>query len=245
MRNLLLIMMLSLAAGSAACRPSPAESIPTAPVLVGSVEIQVPPEGAIIYAEVVYAAGISAQLPAQGFLLKLNNAEDETLIQVTVVPDSAGHWAVELPHPYNGEPTEMTLIAAPHYDGAPTEIDYAAQPLVLAGQSYRPPGIFGSIFTPTDGATVGGDSMLVSGTVSGVFEGSFSLALIDSTGSAIDTQIVTAASGSALDEVPWTAALATHGYTGAAEIRVLVYSADDGSESVLAKASIVITQDAG
>jgi hypothetical protein len=237
----------------AACSPStsstsvqsPSTIAPTSAPLTGSVTINTPPDGAIIYSETVVVSGTAQNVPDNHFLVKLITAEDKTLAIVTANIDSGGNWSAEIVHGYAGEPTEVTISALPDYAGAPIDDDYAEGSIVISGRSYRPEGTYGGITAPLDGASVGGDTLQVSGTASGVFENQFTVELRSPDGKAISTQHVTLNNPNVIDEMPWETDLPTNGYLGPAEVRAYATSAKDGSEIPLGSAKITVTAAAG
>jgi hypothetical protein len=223
-----------------ACNVTP-QSTPT---IIGGVDIVYPQDGSIIYAEQLFVSGTASDIPGDSFALQLIGP-DGSIIGRYPVAMSAGEWQVELPHGYIGEPIEVNIFAVPQNGNLPSDVDYDVATIVLAGQTYRPDGAFGSIVSPTEDSTMGGDTFEVRGTVSGVFENTFTLSLISADNSTIDSKPVTVFNPYFTDEVPWTAELMTNGYTGAAEIRALYFSPADGSEIVLAVVQVTIQEAAG
>lgn len=230
---------------AAACGPGQPEATPTptAPALTGSVAILLPASGAIIYSEVLNVSGTANSLPNNQFTLQLENIDGDTVNQSVITVAENGNWEVELTHGYSGEPSEFTILALPT-NGA-TSDDYDAASVVIAGNSYRPEGTFGSIISPADGSTIGGDSVEVTGTASGLFENEFVLALVDSNGNEVSRQNVTVYNPNFIDDMPWTAELATAGYLGSATIRAFAISARDGSEIPLDSVSVTVSDAAG
>ncbi len=216
----------------------------TTPLITGSVDIVYPQDGSVIYAEQLFLSGTASDIGEDTFSLELIGP-DGSIVGRYPVQTSAGEWQIEIPHGYRGEPIEVNIFAVPEAGNIPSEMEYDVVTIVLAGQTYRPEGVFGSIMSPRDGDTVGGDTFEVSGTVSGVFENTFTLALYDAEGNVIDRKAVTVVNPYFTDEVPWSDALATNGYTGSAKIRALYNSPADGSETVLADAQVVVQEPAG
>lgn len=233
------ILFISVAFLSA-CSPATPAATPTAttPALVGSVDIQYPEDGTTIYSEVLYVSGTSEGLPGDMFRLQVVGADDAIIAQNTIVADSDGPWQIEIPHGYSGEPVEATIYAVPADETVPGDYDVAG--IVISGQSYRPEGTFGSIISPINGTAVDSDTIEVSGTASGVFENTFTLELLDSTGSMLNQQFVIVTNPYFIDEAPWKATLLTGDYTGAATIRAYAISARDGSEIDMGSVNITI-----
>ena len=245
MRNLILLAALFVL-GACGSSKSPSSTTPAPtdiPPLTGSVSITTPESGSVVYSEVMFVSGTASDLPGNQFTLELVAPDDSIIAQSPVVVGSDGSWSIEIPHGYNGEPIEVIVQAVPE-NAQPTEI-YDAKLIAMAAQSYRPEGTFGSISFPLDGLEIGGDSIEVQGTASGLFEGSFILELDDANGNVIDSHPETTANPYYIDEVPWVSSLATNGYTGAAVIRAYAISARDGTEIPLASVSVTITVEAG
>lgn len=241
------LILLILFSG-AACSPNPPAATATPllpPTLSGTVEISIPQAASVIYAEALYLAGTAENIPNQQFKIKLLDPEGLALTQVDVAVQEDGKWQVELVHGYTGDPTEITIAALPSYTDAPADTLYAERSVLLAGHSARPEGTFGSITAPLANDTIGGDFIQVSGTVSGVFENTFTVELRAEDGAVIDQKLVTATNPYFIDEVPWTAELLTSAYTGPATIRAYALSARDGSEIPLADVSIILSRTAG
>jgi hypothetical protein len=209
------------------------------------VEITYPLDGTIVYSELLYVSGTATDIPNKTFLIRLVGADDQKIVEAAVQPGEDGSWTVELAHGYNGEPMEMALLALPAVEDVSNESDYAIHQIVVAAQSYRPQGSFGSITSPSEGGTVGGESFEVTGTVSGVFENTFILALMGEDGTEIDMKPVTMLNPYFLDEVPWVAELETNGYTGSAVIEVYEISARDGSKIPFGSVRVTVVQEAG
>jgi hypothetical protein len=243
MRQLIFALLTLLAA----CGPvTPvATPMPTTPAVTGTVEIEYPPAGTVVYSEVLQLSGMAQGVPDNQFAIQLTGADEKSMGRATAQVNPDGTWTVEMVPGYTGEPMEVTILALPIYDGAPPNSDYTISPIVLAGSSYRPEGVFGSVTLPSEGEQVGGDSIEVSGTASGVFENQFQVELRAPDGSVVTSQGVTLVNPYFADEVPWVIELATNGYTGPAEIRAFTNSPSDGSEILLGSVNVTITQDAG
>jgi hypothetical protein len=230
----------ALLAGCDSGTSSTATAQPTdIPTLTG-VEIESPQSGTVIYAEMVYISG-AVTGESRVFRVELVDTEDNILAQVTL-DEEPGDWAAELVHGYTGEPTEITIRAAPDDDD---ETAYDTVSVLLADSSQRSPGSFGSILQPGDGVMLGGDSIPVEGMASGLFENEFILELIDEGGTTIDQEFVLLNNPYFIDEVPWQAVLNVSGYTGPAQIRAYYIDAEDGSEQTLDSITIEIGDAAG
>jgi hypothetical protein len=228
---------------SAACTPVDSSAPTTAPTLTGSVDILSPLAGTTVYAEVLLVRGTAQGLPNNTFTLEVVGIDDEIIARSTVIV-SDGQWSVELPHSYSGEPMEVSLYALPSDADLTSQQHYDTAAVVLAGLSYRPEGTFGTITAPVGGTTVGGELVPVSGTASGLFEGTLLLGIYAADGTEISRLVLTL-EGQPYDLVPWTADLPTNAYTGLAEIRAFYQQASDGKPVVIASVQVTVTPEAG
>jgi hypothetical protein len=248
------ILLLSFVLFLAACTPSPqgqgslqtsivATSAPTTVVLQGNIDIVYPMSGSIIYAESLYIQGTAENVPAEGFLIQVIAPDDSVIAQSSVLPQD-GQWLVELPHNYNGDPTEATIIAKGTDASTPGDYDIAS--IVISGAANRPEGIFGSIIVPSEGETVGGDSIFVSGRGSGFFENSFVLVLETADdGEEISTTIVTMHNPYFMDDMIWEAELARNDFVGNAVIRAYYTNTESGEEVEIFRINVVVSSVAG
>jgi hypothetical protein len=237
----LLILLIALGACGPAVMPTPMQTVaPATPAPFRRVNITYPQDGTVVYADKVYLSGASQDI--RTFRVQLVNPDGQTIAEATVKAEDQGTWKVELAHGYTGEPMEVTVTTLP-IEGQAEDTDYAIATIVIAGAKYRPEGIFGRITDPTEDSTVGGDTIQLSGAVSGIPQGSFTLALMNGA-NIIDQQTVMVFNPYTVDEAPWTAELRTKGYTGPASIRAYVLK--DGSQiEIGAIKRITVTTDAG
>lgn len=243
MRLLILICCIALVVTGCGGDPQAASETPVTPSaapLSGAVDIEFPPDGAVIFAETLHLAGTSDGV--ETFVIQLVDVNEAVIAESTITPDSDGRWRTEVVHGYTGEPTEVNIMALPADDDTR---DYDIATIVLTDISNRPQGVFGAIFSPFDGATVGGDTIEVTGTASGLFEGTMQLELTDEDGIVISTMVVTVFNPNLIDEIPWTADLPTSGYQGEATIRAYSVDMADGSEDLIGQVTITITDAAG
>jgi hypothetical protein len=226
------------------CSSQPPAATPTAgpAPLAGTVDIQVPVSGAVIYSELLYLAGTADGIPAEGFKIQVFDL-DQALLAEAIVQPANGAWTVEIPHQYQGEPIEATIVAT----GIDAEAgqDYDVEAIALSALANRPEGAFGTIISPMNGSDTGGDQIPVFGTGSGLFENTLIVQLRQADGTVIDEQIVTLTNPYFVDEVVWSTEMMTNGYTGSAELVAFYYSAQDGSEVVLQRVSITVSTAAG
>lgn len=242
MRFCLIVLMVILtscrtAAPSATMIPT-STAVPSA--LTGRVTILTPPQGAVVYSEVLNISGIVSGLPGDTFMLTLAGPDDETIARA-VIHAADEEWRIELPHSYIGEPVEASLIARPA-DPLVSEI-YAQQTIALAGLSYRPEGMFGSITFPVEGSTAGGETLLITGSASGVPEGALTVDLIAEDGQTVTRTYAATVNPYLIDDMPWSAELGTQGYTGPAAIQISAQN--DNTIIPLAQIQIMIDTAAG
>jgi hypothetical protein len=220
------------------CRPGPiATSTPTMPQLTGTVAIEAPITGALIYAEVIQLSGTAANLPDNQFALTLSGPDAIELARSTVqVVD--GRWQIELPHSYQDVPIEVAITAGSTDPRIETPYDVVL--VALAGLDYRPEGTYGSIIFPTEGSTVGGDSLQVEGLTSGLIENRLNLRLLVNDEDLINDETITIQNPYFIDEMPWSAEISTDGYTGPAILQIV-----DSDDTVLAAINLTVETAAG
>ncbi len=203
----------------AGCRSgSIASPAPAAPQLLGMVTINTPASGALIYAEVLQIAGTATGLPANQFLLTLVGP-DEVELARSIISVNEGRWQVELPHTYQDVPIEVAITAKSPDPNISTP--YAVGLIALGGLDYRPEGTYGYITFPPAGSSVGGDSVQVEGLASGLPDNRLAVRLRDTDLQIINEQIVSIYNPYFVDEMPWTAEVATNNYTGPASLEIL------------------------
>ncbi|MDQ7027342.1 MAG: hypothetical protein Q9P01_08290 [Anaerolineae bacterium] len=241
---LLLIILLNLIL--AACQSTPQQGevtvLPTVPTIQGTVNITTPANGSIIYAESLWLAGESDNVPDDGFKIRVVTAEDELLAETTVQPQN-GQWLIELVHGYTGDPTEVLVYALP-VDERITQ-DYDIATILISSLEQRPEGVFGQILSPQNNDTPGGDEILVVGSASGVFENQFTLAMFQPDGTEISSVGVTMTNPYFVDDMVWEASLPTNGYTGPATIRAFTIDILDNREISLGEVDVMVSRIAG
>ncbi|MGJ3237533.1 MAG: hypothetical protein ACFE0Q_02395 [Anaerolineae bacterium] len=212
--------------------------------LQGSVDITYPMNSAIIYSETLFVEGTSSDIPEEGFQIQVVSAEDALIAEATVLPNDDGQWVLELVPEYEGDPVEVTIAAAsPTLPDAPA---YDVASVVLATLDSRPQeGAFGEITTPTDGDQVGGDTILVSGRGSGLFENGFVLVLADSDGETIVETPVTIYNPYFVDDVLWEAELPREDFIGNGTIRMDYIDAATGDVIILDEVDVTVSSAAG
>ncbi len=231
MRHIILAFLLFASACSPAM-PLPTMT-PAVATLEGNVDILYPQDSSVIYSE---ALTISGTATTADFALKMIGPDEKIIAQTTVQAQSSD-WKVELVHGYSGEPIEVNILAVP-IDAA-SDLDYDIATILIAPLDSRPEGLFGSITMPSEDDSVGGEAIQVSGTASGLPENLLSIALISSDSAIIDSRDITVYNPYGIDDMPWTAELATNGYIGTAEIRIT------SAENIISSVNVTVTAEAG
>lgn len=240
--RLCLILLMSWALVACATSGTATDSTPTEEALSGTVDITFPMSGAIIYSESLYVAGTASQVPEQGFRIELVASDDQLISETVIVPEG-DTWSTTIVHAYEGDPTELTVIAKSLNDTLTTAYD--SEVIILSSLTERPDGVFGEITTPTSATTIGGDSLLITGRASGLFEGTFSLAIESEAGERLVQMPFTVINPSMLDDVLWTAELPRGDFMGNATIVMFYQSARDGREVILDRVDVTISRVAG
>ena len=228
----------------AACAPAaPDQTVVTSspPVLQGRVDILGPTAGWIVYDSLLTVYGTAEGLPPDGFLLRVLDADEATLLQSTILPQADGRWQVRLLHGYQGEPSEIILRAEPLDPRVAG--DYDSETAAISGLAYRPEGRSAVLLGLAEGQVIGGEQLLIQGSASGFEQGRLLLRLETRDGAAI-SQVVVPLPASSLDEVIWQAELASGGQPQPVVLRLLALE-DDGSESVLQQIGLQLSLAAG
>lgn len=244
MRFLSYPVLLGALLWASACAPAlPENATPSAPPLAaGTVDIDTPQTGSIFYAEVLYLAGSAANLPPEGFRLRLVTADDTRLAETMVQPDDDGRWSLELRHGYSGDPIEVSILALPVAAQSPQE--YALESVVISALANRPAGTFGRLLSPTAETRVGGDQIQVVGTASGVVDGTLSVQLQTPEGTLLTEETVHLQHPYPVDEILWQTDLPIGSYRGAARLVLLAQDAA-GERRVLDEIALTIGAAAG
>jgi hypothetical protein len=225
---------------SACGADTPAEPpTPTEPPLIGAVQITSPKLGSVIYAETLYISGTIQGVDA--FTLHIETVTGETLFNGEITGVN-GHWNREIIHGYTGEPIEA-IIQAKSTDSH-VSLQYDELPILISSLTYREDGIFGLVLFPSEQQSVGGDSIQVEGTASGIPDSRLSILLRHDKG-LIDKQIIVLDNPYRIDERTWTADLLTNGYLGTAFIDIAYTDSETKSELILDTISIIIGSAAG
>lgn len=216
---------------------------PTQATLEGSVEITLPPSGAVIYAEVIYLSGTANNIPAEGFQLQLIAPDDSIIAEATVPQPETEEWAINIVHNYVGDPSEINIVAKSVNSN--NVLAYDIETILLATMDNRPDGTFGEITAPSEGTSIGGDSLLVSGHGSGFFENTFVLILETLDGEVLEEVIVMLNNPNFVDDMPWQAEIPRGDFIGNARIRMTYQDMESGNIITLDSIDIVVSTVAG
>ncbi len=190
-----------------------------------SATINSPLEGASVGGSPLMISGVAHNLPQNQFTLQVFDASGKSLTPAQPIPVNNPNHVADVPW------TASTSLAS--YTGAaqirisdggnvigtvnvtivpPTQQSGAPQP--TSGTA------LGTITSPTNGATLSGTSITVTGTAGGFPGNQFTLLLLDSKETVL-TSVVITLTNSAQKPVPWSGSLSTSGFKGYAEIRAV------------------------
>ncbi len=241
---LVFIMLFTVSACSTGdTAPGQVEIVPTTETLEGTVEIEFPMSGAIIYAETLFIHGTSSDIPEAGFQIQLLNPDDSIISEADIQPEENGSWSIEIVHEYSGDPTEVTVIAKP--SSSDSSLDYDIESILLSTLENRPEGVFGSILSPADDSAVGGDFILISGRASGLFENMFGLILENSEGEIITEMGISLNNPNFIDDMLWEAELPRNDFIGNATIRIVYQDMESGEMVEMDSVDVVVSAVAG
>lgn len=224
--------------------PTTQQSTPVADSAQGSVEILMPANGSIIYAEALYITGTAHEIPEEGFLFQAISTQGEILAEApvqTIAED--GNWFLEIPYQPLEEPGEVTILALAA--NGTIESPYTFVSVMVAPLTYRPEGTFGSIASPQEDSVIGGDQIQVIGTASGLPGNSFTLTLETGTGDEIAITHVQIDTPYTIDELVWSADLETNDYTGPAFIHAFSLDPETNTRIELGRVQVMVSAVAG
>jgi hypothetical protein len=241
MRYILFALLMSALVGCAGANTPP--PTPTLPIPLGEVNFILPQAGTVYYSEVMTLFGTASDIPPSGFILRVFGNENRLITQTTVVPVD-GNWSVEIPITDITTPEFVTVQAF----STDTSIlaPYSNQTTALLSLlNLRPDGVYGTIFLPEVDAVMGGEEIPVSGTASGLFEGTLLVRMVDENDTLVTEQVLTLSAPSPFDEVPFNVSLLTNGYSGPATIIIGYTSAENGEFIELDRVSLMLSIVAG
>ncbi|MBI1256031.1 MAG: hypothetical protein GC204_01040 [Chloroflexi bacterium] len=193
-------------------------------------DITFPTSGGTVYAPTVYVSGVAHNLLQDQFTLQIFDSSGQPLTNGQTIPLSNPNKVADVPwsasvmvRSYTG--AAQIRILAQISDGTEAVVG-SVNVTIAAGtpsSAVQPSGetYVASITSPTDGSSVSGDPINVTGTAGGIAENQFTLLLLDGSGTVINSQVITL-SGAEQNSVPWSAAMGTSGHHGSAEIRAVV-----------------------
>lgn len=184
----------------------------------GTITLDSPPDGAIIYASALTVAGTAQGINSGGFIATVTDAAGEVIARHNA-PERDTNFSFELIHGYNGEPAPVTLTVTAA--DAPDDPPYVTRMVTLAALDHRPEGIYVDMLTPQMGDEIGGDEIDVRGRVSGLEARAFVVELVGGDGAVIDSVEVVLPQGYLTDDLPWQAAIDPGEATGSAILRVV------------------------
>ena len=210
--------------------------------------ISSPSSGASVSALPLYVSGVAHGLPQNQFTLQVFDGTGQPLTNGQAITLSNPNGVADVPwsasvmvRDYTG--AAQIRVIAPTADGT-TAVIGAVSINIIAGSSSGAPqpstsnGAFsGSITSPTNGSTVSGDPLTVTGTAGGIPNNQFTLLLLDSSGTIINSSVITL-TGADQNAVPWTASLGTSGHHGSSEIRAVAIN--NGQQITLASVKVTI-----
>lgn len=190
----------------------------------GTITLDSPPDGAIIYSSALTVAGTAQGVNSGGFIVAVADASGAVIARHNA-PERDAAFSFEMIHGYNGEPAPVTLKVTAA--DAPDDPAYLTRAFTLAGMEHRPEGVFVDVLTPQMGDEIGGDEIDVRGRASGLEDRAFTVELVGGDGAVIDSAEVVLPPGYIADDLPWQAVLNPGETTGSAIVRVVD---SDGTE---------------
>lgn len=208
--------------------------------LTERVDITTPTNGASVSANPLNVSGIVYNLTGDHINLQLLDANNQALTPVQ---------AIALSNPTNATQLSWSAsLTAGTYTGAAQlkvtdvfgkVIGTTSLTIVASGSAAQPSGgsYVGSITAPTNGSSVSGDPITITGTAGGIAENQFTLRLLAADGTTLNSQPITL-TGADQYTVPWSATLGTSGYHGQAELQAVATS--NGQSITLASVTFTL-----
>ncbi|GEM_PF-4681822 len=237
MRCLMLFCLLLLSA----CAPQEVAVVVTpTPSLSGSVTFLFPSAGTIYYSETLTLNGQADGIGNDGFEVRVTHDILGVLATSRVYPLGQA-WQVALPVVYDGEPVTVTIQALQPRTGTL----YNETVAILSARSYRQEGAYASFFSHSDGDTLGGEQVAVSGTASLLPDTPLFVILVAADGATIYREEAQLIAFNALDEVPFMLEIPLTAYKGNATLRLSILDATTQTEVILDELSVVVGAIAG
>ena len=207
-------------------------------------DITFPTSGGSVYAPTIYLSGVAHNLSQDQFTVQIFDSTGQPLINGQTIPLSNPNHIADVPwsasvmvRSYTG--AAQIRILAQLSDGTEAVVGSVNVNIVPGTPSsvVQPSGgtYVASITSPADGSSASGDPINVTGTAGGIAENQFTLLLLDSSGTVINSQLITL-TGAEQNSVPWSAAMGTSGHHGSAEIRAVVVN--NGQQITMASVKI-------
>ncbi|HVU13087.1 MAG TPA: hypothetical protein VHD90_17535 [Phototrophicaceae bacterium] len=229
-------------------------SLPTNPVIAPpgvvststtgeSATIDSPLEGASVGGSPLMISGVAHNLAQDQFTLQVFDPTGQSLTPAQTIPLSNPNHVADVPWTastslasYTG-PAQIRISDGNNVIGTVnvTIVAPTAQSSNSSGNSPNPQPTsgtaLGTITSPTNGATLSGTSLTVTGTAGGFPGNQFTLLLLDSKETVL-TSVVITLTNSAQNPVPWSGSLNTSGFKGYAEIRAV--TTQNGQQTTIA-----------
>lgn len=204
-----------------------------------NVTLMFPKSGSVIYAEALVIQGTledKAELPVK--ILLVNLETEEIIVQTTATLETV--WTLEVPLNYTGEPlqTELRILSE---DEA---TNFGSSQIIIADQSFRPEGTFATIAYPQNDSTIGGDSVQIDGTASGIVDNMLTVRLFDSADNALSSQTFEISNPHFIDEVPWHLTVQLADLLDLARIQI-ISTDESGNEVTLDEVAVSVESAAG
>jgi hypothetical protein len=240
MRRLFFLLTIITLVSACGTDNTPAEPpVPTEPPLIGGVDITSPKLGSVIYAETLFVTGTIEGVDA--FRLHISTLNGDILFDGSI-SGVDGHWSREIVHNYNGEPVEAIILAKS--TDSRVSLQYDERPILIASASYREDGLMGLILFPTEQQSVGGDSIQIEGTASGIPDNRLSISLRHDEG-LIDKQVIILDNPYRIDARTWSGDLLTNNYQGIATIDIAYTDPETNTEQIIDSITVTIGSAAG
>ena len=193
----------------------------------GTVTLDSPPDGAIVYSSALTVAGMAQGVNSGGFIVTVTDTSGGVIARHNARERDAA-FSFEMIHRYSGEPSMVTLTVTAA--DAPDDPPYVTRSVTLASPEHRPEGVYVDVLTPQMGDEIGGDEIDVRGRASGLEDRAFTVELVGGDGAVIDSVAVMLPPGYVTDDLPWQAVLDPGEATGSAIVRAV---GSDGTEYAL------------
>ncbi len=213
-----------------------------------SAEITSPANGTAVSGSPLYVSGVVHHLPEDQFTLQVFDPSGQPLTSgQTITLSNPNHvadvpWSASLMVGSYSGAAQIRIIAriADGTDAVVGAADVTITPGSAANTNPVQPSdgsaVVG-ILSPANGSSASGDPISVTGTAGGITDNQFTLMLLDSRGTVLNSQLITL-TGAENNVVPWSASLGTSGYHGSAEIRAVIIQ--NGQQVTMASVTITL-----